>query len=840
MSSGEQPAQQVLLATALVEVPSRTGQLHVFRALIDQGSEASFVTARVVELLGLKRTQISGVVSGIGEGNKVYINHLVGLHIKSRHESDFSIDVNAYVMKSLTRRLPAREIRGYDWPQLKNVKLADPSFNVPGRIDILLGADVFGKIIDLGLLKGPGDVITQRTHIGWILTGDIYTTPTKAQKIISLHVTRLDEDNNLLKKFWEIESEKYTSKKAWTKEEERCERHYIDTTTRDTSGRFVVHLPLKHSIKETVKACGETKYLAIKRFKQLERMFIKHEDLRTEYRNVIHEYLKMSHMKKAEKGEEDEAIYLPHHAVVRKDKDTTKVRVVFDASAKGSNGLSLNDAMMIGPTLQPDLRALITRWRSHKICVVGDIIKMYRQVRMTSKHTNLQRIVWQDDIYGNIESYKLLTVTFGTAAAPYLAVRSIHQLADDEGDRYPRGSAVVKNSFYMDELMTGHEDLSEIKQICDEVKNLLKKGGFQMQKWSSNSDELLRFLQDDKDISETMDSIEIKLDTVIKILGLTWDRKRDMFKVTVNLPKTRKPVTKRLILSDVARLFDPFGWLSPVIITAKIMIQRLWLSNLGWDDELPSELVEEWLSYREALQELQGIEIPRWIKTTSRCKEVQLHGFADASSVAYAAVVYIKVLDEDDRVHVTMVASKTKVAPLKQLTIPKLELCAAVLLAMLLHDLSGLCDIHMDQIYAWTDSMVVLSWLQSQPSLWQVFVGNRVSDIIQLIDNERWYHVQSTDNPADLASRGLAPIEMANNNDMWWTGPEWLKNKGMDLPKHYIPQTYLEIKRSFNVVLKEKPVWERFSSMLRMKRVLAWCLRFLHNKNKNEKYLTTE
>lgn len=840
LSEEQQPGQHILLATALVDVTSRTGQTHVFRALIDQGSEASFVAARVVESLGLKKTPINGVVSGVGEGNKVCINHLVGLHIKSRYKGDFSIDVNAYVLKSLTRSLPAREIKGFNWPQLRDVKLADPTFGVPGRIDILLGADVFGKIIDSGLLKGPGEVVAQHTHLGWILSGDTYTTPTNTQHITSLHITRMvEEDNNLLKKFWEVETEFSTTQKVRSKEEEKCEEHYINTTTRDPTGRYVVHLPLKQNIEETWKACGETKHQAITRLKQLERKFERNEDLKTEYKKVIHEYLEMGHMKKVKKENEDEAIYLAHHAVVRDDKDTTKVRVVFDASAKGTNGKSLNDTMMVGPTLQPDLRALITRWRYHKICVVSDIIKMYRQVRMTDNHADLQRIVWRDDPSENIESYQLLTVTFGTAAAPYLAVRTLAQLADDEDERYPRGAAVVKNSFYMDDLMTGHEDISEMKQICNEINNLMKAGGFQMQKWSSNSDELLKFLLKDKEDPKPVNKKEIKLDKTIKILGLTWDRNNDTFKVTVDLPEHRNPVTKRSILSDVASLFDPFGWLAPVVITAKIMIQRLWLCSLGWDDELPPELVEEWLSYREELQELQTIEIPRWIKLTSRCKEVQLHGFADASSVAYAAVVFIKVVDEHDVVHLTIVASKTKVAPLKQLTIPRLELCAAELLAKLLHETSGLWNINMEQIYAWTDSMVVLSWLQSQPSRWQVFVGNRVSNITQLIDNDRWNHVQSADNPADLASRGVPPSELANN-EMWWCGPKWLKNRQIEVTKTSIPQTELEQKKSFNIILDDNPVWERFSSMSRMKRVLAQCLRFLNYKKERETYITAD
>lgn len=834
-------SKNVLLATALVYVTSRSGQSHVFRALIDQGSEASFVTARAVELLGLKKTEINGVVSGVGEGNQMSIKHMVGLHLKSRYDLNFSINVNAYIFKSLTRKLPATEIKSFSWPQLSNVKLADPTFYIPGRIDLLLGADVFGQIIDSGLMRGPGNLVAQSTHLGWILSGDVNMSSFNiSQHITSLHIiSQVEEDNNLLKKFWEVESELYTKQRMWSKEEERCEEIYQKTTTRDADGRYVVQLPLKKTIEETVKSCGDTKQQAVLRLKQLERKFERNENLKIEYKKVIQEYIQLGHMKKAEMEDTNPAVYLAHRAVIREDKDTTKLRVVFDASAKGSNGSSLNSSMMVGPTIQPDLRSLIIRWRSHKFCVVGDIVKMYRQVKIVDKHIDLQRILWRDDLSEDIQSYQLLTVTFGTAAAPYLAVRTLHRLADDEENLYPRGAAVVRNSFYMDDLMTGHEDLSELQSICKEINTLLKTGGFQMQKWSSNSEELLGKLQHDVKTPEPVKDIkEIKLDEVIKILGLTWNRKDDTFHISVKLPENRRPATKRTILSEVASLFDPFGWLSPVIVTAKIMIQKLWLCNLGWDDELPAEVIEEWESYRDELQELQRVEITRWIKTTSRCKDIQLHGFSDASSLAIAAVVYARVVDEFEEVHISMLAAKTRVAPLKQLTIPRLELCAATLLAKLLHDLSDILKISMNKVYAWTDSMVVLSWLQSPPSRWQVFVGNRVSDITQQIDNDRWRHVMSGDNPADLASRGVKAGELSNNR-LWWAGPAWLKVKEAEFTRtQIIPHTDLETKKSFHVnhnVLQATSIWERFSSLNKMRRVLAYCKRFIDYKNKHKR-----
>ncbi|XP_063380309.1 uncharacterized protein LOC134666932 [Cydia fagiglandana] len=627
--------ESIVPTKTMVHVTAESGQSHVLRALVDQGSEESFVTARAVELLGLKKTKISGVISGIEECETTF---------KHRH-------------------------------------------------------------------------------------------------ITSLHVTtQIEEDNK--KGFWEVEPELYQKHSMWTKEEEKCEEIYQQTTTRDETGRYVVQLPLKTNFEDTVRSWGNTKRQAVMRLEQLERKFARNEHLKAEYTRVIHECLQLGHMKKVDTEDKGNAVYLEHCAVIREGKETSKLRLDFDSSANGPNGCSVNSSMMVGPTIQPDLRSLVFRWRTHKICVVGDIIKMYRQVRMNDKHTDLERIVWRDNTSEKIDSHKLLTVTFGTAAAPHLDVRTLQRLADDEQDNYPRGAAVATNSFYMDSLMTGHEDLDEMKATCKEI-NELKAGGFEMQKWSSNSEELLKDLIDGTKTPEPVkDKKEIKLDKIIKILGLTWDRKDDTFHVPVNLPASR--VTKRVILS------------------------------------------------------------------------------------------------EHDIVHVTRLASKTKVAPLKQLTVPKLELCAAVLLAKLLHEISGLFNIPMHRIYAWTDPMVVFAWLQSPSSRWQVFVGNRFSEIIQHIDNDRWRQVSSGDNPADLASRGIKASELTNNG-LWWSGPVWLKETNTEvLRATTIPTTDLESKKSFHTSVQDAPIWERFSSIVRMKRVIAQCKRFLDYKNKKDDILSAD
>ncbi|XP_073949020.1 uncharacterized protein [Choristoneura fumiferana] len=229
------------------------------------------------------------------------------------------------------------------------------------------------------------------------------------------------------------------------------------------------------------------------------------------------------------------------------------------------------------------------------------------------------------------------------------------------------------------------------------------------------------------------------------------------------------------------------------------------------DDELQSDITDEWTSYREELIHLQDIKLPRWLNMTHCDEDVQLHGFADASTQAYAAVTYLRIV-RDGVVYVSMIASRTKVAPLKQLSVPKLELCAAALLAELINDVAGILDIPKKSIFAWTDSMVVLSWLQSQPSRWKTFVANRTAEITRLIDNDRWRHVQSSDNPADLATRGVKAQDLPMQI-IWWNGPEWLKDN-FKYDKTEITQTELESKCTHHAIIEEKPIWGEIFNFL--------------------------
>ena len=827
---------QVLLATALVKVEARTGTF-VLRSLLDQGSQASFITESSVQLLGLKKIPNKSFISGLGSDQSASLHSkwFVTVKVQSRHDPNFIVVVKAHVLNNITSLLPDRKIVFTELSaQVSDLKLADPSFGTPNKIDILLGAEVYCEILMDGIIKGqPGFPIAQNTKLGWILSGYIHSPNNQRSlknKLVSMHNHITTDD--LLKKFWEIEALSSDYKSLLSEEEQSCEEFFAETVKRDSSGRYIVRLPFKSNNPEC--QYGNSFEIARKRFYLLEKRLHNNPEFRIQYSDVIEEYLTLGHMEvvpELEKGNYN-AIYLPHHAVVKTDRTTTKVRVVFDASCTLNNGTSLNRDMMVGPRLQPELRHIIMRWRCHPICLVADIVKMYRQVKVAEEDVDFQRLLWRKDLNSELQHLRLLRVTFGTSSAPYLAVRALQQLAHDEVDKYPIASNRVLNDFYVDDLITGCESVEEGVQIFKDMNELLSHGGFQLQKWSSNNTNLLQEIKEDK--KDKKEILEMKVDSVMKILGLSWNRSNDEFQYTVQLPSLETPVTKRKVISDIARLFDPLGWIAPVIIIAKVFIQKIWMSGIGWDEELPPFLLRDWVDYRENLGKLVNFRLPRWIHSRNNNKIFELHGFSDASNVAYAAVVYARIVDEDGNIYTTLVTSKTKVCPIKQVSVPRLELCGAVLLARLLLEVAKVLVVPKQCIHAWTDSTVVLAWLSSHPSRWKTFIANRVSEILYLMDRNQWAHVSTSENPADCASRGVKPLEF-NDLKIWKKGPDWLGYTTINYNQGIIGETTLEKKKSkvlCHITTEGIDIISRFSSLRRLIRVISYCRRFLNAINR--------
>ncbi|XP_036322247.1 uncharacterized protein LOC118736259 [Rhagoletis pomonella] len=338
---------------------------------------------------------------------------------------------------------------------------------------------------------------TQNTIFGWILSGQI---PEKVScfstQVEQIWSERLDSQ---LRRFWELEE--VPKPKITSPEDEICENLFKSTTTRARDGRYMVRLPFKPSFPEQI-ALGQSRTSALQQFLSMERSLLKKTDLKPLYDNVLEEYVTLNHMEvttpyESAFGDKFWAFYLPHHAVVKPEKKTTKVRVVFNASKKSGSGYSLNDVLCTGPTLQPDLMLLILKWRTYKFVFNGDVEKMYRQILLHDVDQDYQRIVFRSDTNSPIRDYKLKTVTFGVNCVPYLAIRTLHQLAEDVKTLHPKAVSILINETYVDDILSGSHDTLSAQESLSQVIQALNSAGFPVKKITANRPEILKNINAD-------------------------------------------------------------------------------------------------------------------------------------------------------------------------------------------------------------------------------------------------------------------------------------------------------------------------------------------------------
>jgi len=477
--------QQNMLATALVHIQDSQGQRQVLRALLDGGSTCSFISEVSVRRLGISRTRASTEVLGLSSTSLGTTKGMTSVILSPHFDDNVRIPMKLLILPNVTGLLPSYPCDPTVWPHLQGLELADPQFHKPSNVDILLGADVFWDVLLDGKRKGPkGSPVGIRTQLGWLIAGQLNVA---SNKVTSCYAD-VDLDK-ILQQFWEIESNPIS--KPLTVEEKKCEQHFLQTHRRHERGRYEVQLPFKDPMPEL----GYTRDLAVRRLKSLERRLAALPERKEEYIKFMDEYESMGHMKAVLPSEvistTIDCCYIPHHFVIKESSTSTKLRVVFDASMLTNTKVSLNQSLMIGPTIQEPLINIITRFRKHTIAFTADITKMYRQILVAPHHADMQRILWRKSPDEPITDYRLLTVTYGTSPAPYLATRVLHQMAIDGKQSYPLASNIVLCDMYVDDVMSGASSEDLAKEIQHQLLTMMEGAGFPLRKWSSNSPAVL-------------------------------------------------------------------------------------------------------------------------------------------------------------------------------------------------------------------------------------------------------------------------------------------------------------------------------------------------------------
>lgn len=864
--------QQVLLPTANVKLIANNGtEVHV-KALLDSGSQASFITNELVSLLQLQVNQVNIPLTGIGNTvNK--INESVNLQLHSLNY-DYKVNVTCYLLNKITTKLPQKR---FDINQLvlpTNLLLADKTFNEPSNIHILLGADVVFQVL---LPSEPGAVLPSaaeqcneestlatpsiiNTRFGYVIAGNIQSPHT--HPVINLHCNTCDSElTTNLSEFWKTESVPETFLESQS-EHDLCETIFCDNVQLDTkNNKIQVVLPLKLQLESVNQVLGDSLHLALKRFYTLESRFKKDLFLFKLYKEFIDEYLKQGHGTVIDISQynltTDPVYFLPHHPVLKLDKKTTKCRVVFDGSMKTNNKTSLNDLLINGPVVQRELVDVLLLFRVNEYFFITDIKNMFRNILLHSDYRSLQNILWRDSPKDDVKCIQLNTVTYGLKSSSYLATRCLKLLADQYKNELPVAAFIINNSTYVDDILHSEVTQEKIVEAKQQLSKLLEFGSFQLHKWVSNSPELLKEIPQNQ---QHFDEVDLQKNNFsLKTLGINYNTKLDCFIMSCPHTGESMPQSKREILSFISKFYDPLGLAGPIVVIAKCIMQKLWLNKQGWDCLLNNDLLKLWHDFYNSLLAMKPLPIQRHIGLHNT-SFAQIIGFSDASSTsAYGCCVYLRVVDSTGNAKISLLCSKSRVNPLSQsLSVPRLELNAALLLAKLVTRVHCVLvtKMHIQDVILYSDSQIVLAWLQTNINTLKAYVANRVKVISQLTQQYTWMYVSTNDNPADCLSRGVMPHELVDH-PLWWQGPTFLCSREykpqVNMPP--LPQDLPEVKDNSACLSAmvcttsdELPLCldflEKFSSINTMIRVLAYILRFKKNaKLKDDKnrlnYITT-
>ena len=725
-----------LMTTAQVLLIGPRGQTIKARALIDSGAGLSLVSSRVAQILDLplESTQLHLSVAQGAESKP--IRHVTNLAISPLQDRDMKIPCKAAVTPTVTCDLPPQAVEQIlDLPHIMGLQLADPDYHLPGRIDILLGADMAHKVMIKQLLRDglSSQPIAQATHFGWVVSGpasrkDPHSTALPA----SYHQTPILQTETqlepLIRRFW-LSEEPEAEETPLSAIEEQVEGHFSETVDYlPTESRYEVTLPKL----PVISTLGASRPQALSRFLANDRSLVR-KNIRDLFQGVIKTYFSMDHAEPVPQAElsAQPHFYLPMHAVFKDSSTSTKLRVVFDGSAVTSSGLSLNNALMVGPTIQPTLSTILIQFRAYPVALNADISKMYREVKLTTEDKDLHRFLWRDSVQDPVKDYRMTRVTFGVSASPYLAVRTLQQTAADHGEGYPKATHHILHSFYVDDFLGGADTPQEAVDLFNELRTILSKGSFSLCKWRSSSPAVLKEIPTDLQELQLVKTATSSNSSSSKALGLQWNSKVDTMSPSINVPPSYR-ATKRGLVSDVSRTYNILGWIAPAVLSMKLLFQQLWKTGQDWDDPVTPDILDLHKNWRSQLPDLAAKQLSRcYTSPGHQVKHQELHGFSDASKCAFGAVLYCRTTYHNHHPTISLITAKTKVAKLDPPTIPRLELCGAKLLSTLMINISKILGIPAKDWHCWTDSAIILSWLDGRTRAHPVFIQNRVTFILE-------------------------------------------------------------------------------------------------------------
>ena len=764
--------------------------------MIDNQSDSCFVTSSTARKLGLKGRETRLSLSTMTSNDKIVnCECFNGLQLRGINRDQRVLLPQVYSRKSIPvnrQHIPSPDMID-GWPYLEPLRNnLVPVMNC--EVGILIGyncstAQVPIRVISEG--KTTGGPFGQETVLGWGIVGVISQTDNDSadrigysHRIIANQVT--GSQIVLQKRTKEVVSpadclkvleQDFSDRTHKGEESSFDEREFLRTMeseiTVDASGHYSMPLPFN---KKKGKLFNN-KALVLNRAMSLKKKFVKNPSYRQEYTQFMQETIEKGFAEEVTDATDPGGVwYIPHFGVFHKTKG--KIRVVFDCAAR-YQGIALNDTLLKGPDFLNSLIGILCRFRKHPIAFTCDVEKMYYAFRVHTEHRNYLRFLWwrDGDVTQPLTTYRMTAHLFGAVSSPACASFGLRRVANEFPEYGGDVLDFVTNDFYVDDGLKSVPDEDIAVSLVKRTVEVCKLRGVRLHKFSSNSEKLLKSLPLTECTAES-NLLNLDLDEypTERVLGILWNIKTDSFQFVVK--RDRTPKSRREILSVTSGIFDPLGWVSPFTVRARSILQQICKNKLDWDDKVPTPKLDEWESWYEETELLSHLSIPRCLQPGRHegNREMQLHHFSDASETAYGACSYLRSVDSEGEVSVQLIMAKSRVAPLASITIPRLELMAAVVATRLAIILEKELKYDNIQHFYWTDSTIVLGYLQNESKRFKIFVANRIQQIHDVSSPSQWRHISGLNNPADLASRGIRAKGLIDSK-LWFHGPSFLSQR---------------------------------------------------------------
>ena len=706
----------ILLKTAISQV--RTGNTsRDANILLDEGAQRSFITTKLADELGAKPISKENIAMSAFGSTEHSHRRLDVTMVDIITDNGDRIPLQVLVVPQIATPLESKHHTDIvNVPHLKGLKLAHPVSSGNFEINLLVGADFYWDIVQDKIIRGDGGPTAVQSRLGYLLSGPLKSKRVQNDVTSILHLAASTNEEFHLQRFWSLESMGIFPQ-IDPPEKEFLKSYQATSITRSDDGAYTAGFPWKEEhppLPTNFNVCE-------KRTRATARRLHHTPDLLKCYDNIIKEQESRGFIEKIHNPKpSDHTYYIPHHHV-KKESSTTPIRIVFDCSChQTATSPSLNDCLEVGPPYFADMGAILVRFRTHPIGISTDIEKAFLHVRLSEADRDMTRFLWLSDPTdpeSDFQTYRFRSVLFGSASSPFMLNAVLQTHFDNHKTPVTQD---MKDNLYVDNVITGRNTDTEALKYYQESRSVMAEAKFNLRSWASNSP----LLQNQAATGGVLDTDS----GITNILGLRWNSGADTLTLAskeVQIPEDTI-ITKREILRESSKIYDPLGFITPVSIRAKILMQDIWQLNVDWDEPLDGDVRDRWISIAEDIEKSTNTATtPRKYFTSYQTGEIiQLHVFADASPKAYGAVAYIRKGNQ-----IAFVMAKTRVAPLKKLSLPRLELMAAKVGANLAAFLQNSLTKNFPnlQVFLWSDSQIVLHWLHSSKTLPQ-FVSNRIQE----------------------------------------------------------------------------------------------------------------